>query len=88
MSEFAKHVTQGTCHCPPCVLIACDVLDADWPDRKDIAFAGDMRVAMYYLTRRFPVLWPDVARRWAGAVDWFDRAGCGLRFEEDDDALP
>jgi hypothetical protein len=69
-------------------LIACGVLDAEWPEWQDIEFAGDARVAMYFLTRKEPPVWPGPTRRWAGAIDWFDRAGIGLRFEESDDALP
>jgi hypothetical protein len=63
------------------VLVRCGVLDADWPEWREITFAGDARVIMTLLTRREPPVWPEPRQQWAGTVPWLNLMGLGLEWE-------
>jgi hypothetical protein len=87
MSDHARHVAQGVCTCVRCALTSCGALPADWPDWWEIELCGDARVILFRLTDRFPLVWPEAKRLWAGEVDWFRRLGLALDVVGGDDAV-
>jgi hypothetical protein len=89
MSSLSRHIEHRGCPCVRCTLVNCGALDADWPEWREITFAGDARVIMTLLTRAEPPIWPGPRQRWAGTPDWFTAMGLGLEFgEEGRDGLP
>jgi hypothetical protein len=50
MSELRPHTGLANCTCIKCDLINCGAVDRDWPDWKDIEFAGWARVTLFNLT--------------------------------------
>jgi hypothetical protein len=82
MAEFKRHTGLATCVCTECVLIRCGAVDADWDGFRWAWLAGEGRVALMLLTRQPPVGSVGPRGRWAGVLDWFDRAGVGLVFDE------
>jgi hypothetical protein len=60
-------------------------VDASWDGWSWVWLAGEGRVAMMLITGLPPVRFVYPRQDWAGAIPWFDRAGVGLVFNEDDD---
>jgi hypothetical protein len=86
MNEFEQpHRTEGVCLCAQCYLISCGAIDADWDGWPWCWLAGEGRVSMMLLTGQPPVRYTYPQQDWAGAIPWFDRAGVGLVFDEDDE---
>ena len=86
MSDFERlHTGLTNCLCAECYLVSCGVVNADWDGWLWVWLAGEARVAMVRLTGLPPVRFIDPRQDWAGAIPWFDRAGCGLEFDEDGD---
>jgi hypothetical protein len=86
MSECARrHTGLDTYLCPRCYLVSCGVIARDWDGWSWCKLVGHGRVLLYRLTRREPPVWVGPRQPWAGAIPWFDRAGVGLRFDEEGD---
>jgi hypothetical protein len=79
MSDFARHVAADTCRCTRCLLIGYGGVPQTWEGWADIEFEVDMRIAMFRLTRRLPMMWPRSGTV-SGERPWFDLLGIGLVF--------
>jgi hypothetical protein len=84
MNDFERpHTTQGVCLCAQWYLVTYGVVSCDWDAWPWIWLSGEARGIMCLLTGQEPVRFTYPKQTWAGAVDWFDRAGVGLVFDDE-----